>query len=378
MTDVNPATNSPLLAERTATTAFAGASLAAQYVERGDATIEPPPKIFDDVSPAESPNRADVPMSEIEDSLVDLGKVGVAPTKPVAARGMRGAISRLGIHLAPGVTEQAVLDELAQLTGDEETIRQATWVRAISILVANPKGGVGKTPTALLLGGVLATVRGGSVCVVEVSDDAGALAYRAEGNPSLGLGELVRDVDTIAAAGQLAGYTAPQTSYASVIGTAGRRSRLTDSDVKAVAGVIDRFYGIRIMDSGNQPSSAAFSGATDTADTLVIPMYNAGDAALEALALLDGLRAAGGHGADLARRAIILRLSDGRPENPQVVARVDRIIAGSGVAHAYDIPYDPHIAERGQLTLGNLAAPTRRAFTAAAAGVIRSLQAAIR
>jgi MinD-like ATPase involved in chromosome partitioning or flagellar assembly len=373
MNDAYPNTSSPVLEERAAHTAFAGASLAAQYIE--DAVADSPPFAVWDVRQHEELDTAE---SVRDDSLADLGKVGVAKAAPVATRGFRGAISRLGVRVAPGRAERAELDQREERARDEEVIRQATWVRAASILIANPKGGVGKTPTALLLGGVLATVRGGSVCVVEVSDDAGALAYRAEGNPSLGLGELVRDVDTISTAGQLAGYTAPQTSYASVIGTVARRPRLTDSDVRAVAGVIDRFYGIRVMDSGNQPSSAAFTGALDTADALVLPLYNAGDAALEALALLEELKAAGGHRADLARRAIILRLSDGRPENPQVVARVDRIIAGSGVEQVFAIPFDPHIAERGQLSLAHLSDQTRSALTAAAAGAIRSLQAAVR
>lgn len=145
----------------------------------------------------------------------------------------------------------------------------------------------------------------------------------------------------------------------------------------AAAMVIDQFYAIRIMDSGNQPSSPAFEGAIDTADALIIPLYNAGDAALEAVALLDSLTAVGGKSAELAANAILLRLSDGRPENAQVVSRVDRILERSS-ARVFDIPYDPHIAERSELTLSALTQPTRRAFTSAAAGIVRVLQTTIR
>lgn len=70
---------------------------------------------------------------------------------------------------------------------------RAGRTRAGSLLVANPKGGVGKTPTGILVGGALAAARSGSVCIMEVSDDPGALAFRAEGNPVRGLGELVRN-----------------------------------------------------------------------------------------------------------------------------------------------------------------------------------------
>ncbi|MEB0004280.1 hypothetical protein QN357_15230 [Cryobacterium sp. RTC2.1] len=314
----------------------------------------------------------------LREPLEDLGVVATTPPPKRATRGLRGILARLGFHPEPGRAEQRDLQLAEQLRRDEETIRQATWTRAVSVLVANQKGGVGKTPTAIITGGVLAAVRGGSVCIMEVSDDPGALMFRAEGNPSRGIGELVRDITTIGSAGQLAGYTAPQTSFASVIGTVGPRPRLTADDVTAVAAVVDQYYRIRVMDSGNQPSSSAFQGAIDTADALIIPVFNAGDAVIEAVALLDVLRAAGGRAENLANRAIILRLTDGRPENPKVVDRVNRIIDAAEVSHVFEIPYDAHIAERGQITLAHLDPRTYRAFAAASAAVVRSLQDSVR
>lgn len=310
--------------------------------------------------------------------LQDLGMLAKAQKPATATKGMRGALSRMGIRMAPGAAEQQELNALEQLRQAEEIVRQATWTRAVSILVANPKGGVGKTPVSLGIGGVLAAVRGGSVAIVEVSDDPGRLTYRAEGSPALGLGELMRDVENIHSAGQLAGYTAPQTSFASVIGTVGRRPNLTAPDVEAISRLVDEYYGIRVMDSGNQPSSSAFQGAIDVTDVLVIPTFNAGDSILDAVDLLDRLRASGGHAEKLANNAILLRLTDGRPENRQVVERVDRIIQGAGLAQVYEIPYDAHIAERGPITLGNLHPQTYSAFAAAAAGVVRTLQSTVR
>lgn len=318
------------------------------------------------------------PADIFSEPLDELSTASKANKPAVATKGIRGALSRIGIRMTPGAAEAAELKAKAARLQAEQIIRQATWTRAVSVLVANPKGGTGKTPTSLLLGGVLAAARGGSVAIMEVSDDPGALTFRAEGNPPRGIGELVRDVSEIRTAGQLAGYTARQTSFASVIGTIGRRDRLTRENVRAVAAVVDQFYGIRVMDSGNQPSSSAFQGAIETADALVVPVMNAGDAMLEAVALLDVLRAAGGKAATLADNATIIRLTDGRPEHPQVVGRVNRIIAGAKVREVFKVPYDAHIAERGQLTLDALAPATRQAFTAAAAGVITYLQHSIR
>ena len=294
-----------------------------------------------------------------------------------ASTGFRGFLARLGFPVSPGAGEvaQRLLTE-TRLT-HETTVRQATWTRAVGILVNNPKGGTGKTPVSLLLGGVFAAIRGGSVAILEVSDDPGALNFRAEGDPQLGVGELVRDVAQIHTAGRLAGYTAPQTSFASVIGSIGRRERLNGDSVVAITSVIDEFYGIRVMDSGNVTTSSAFQGAVSVSDVLVIPVMNAGDSVLEAIQLLEELRSAGGHSSELANHAIAVRLTDGRPENDAVRQEVERLLHQAGVAALHEIPYDPHIAERGPLTLSRLNPATRDAFSAVAASVIRSLQASV-
>jgi len=364
---------------------FPGAERANMYIEGP----ETPPE--DAIEPTEESTSAGEPTTPVpaaeatvteptidplDDS--DLGILAITTEPRLAQKGLRGLLGKLGVKVAPGTAEATALQLAEELRRDEEVVRQATWTRAVSILVANPKGGVGKTPTSLVVGGTLAAIRGGSVCIMEVSDDPGALTFRSEGRPTRGLGELVREADTIRTAGQLAGYTAPQTSFASVIGSIGSRPRLDGDSVTSVANVVDEYFAIRVMDSGNQPSSSAFQAAADTADVLVVPIFNAGDAALEAAALLDILKAAGDKAAELAQSAIVVRLHDGRPENDQVVSRVDRILASYGIKHVHTIRYDPHIAERGQITLSKLSAATRHAFTGVAADVVRTLQHTVR
>ena len=357
--------------------AFAGAARAASYVEAHDA---PAVAVAAPSAPPAAPAVEPEPVIdagdpvELEQEDVDLGALSVAAPTRAAQKGLRGLLTKVGLKVAPGAAETAAIQAAEQLARYEETIRQATWTRAVSVLVANPKGGVGKTPTSLMLGGTLAAIRGGSVAIIEVSDDPGALTFRSEGSPSRGLGELVADADQIRSAGQLAGYTAPQSSFAAVIGSVGWRPRLDDTAVTSVVGVVDDYFAVRVMDSGNQPSSPAFGAAVMSADILVVPIFDAGDAALEAAQLLEGLKAAGGHAADLAANAIVLRLHDGRPEHPQVVTRVDRILTSHGMTHQHSIPLDAHIAERGQLTLAKLAPATRHALTGAAADVVRTLQ----
>ena len=361
---------------RTTQPAFPGARRAQNYIETADI----PPLVTapaDDIPARDeaAPVEAVVPTGLVGG---DLGRLSTETNAGPARTGWRGRLGRIGMALPPSAVERAAVQLQVQRAEDERIIRQTTWTRAVSILVANPKGGVGKTPTALILGGILAATRGGSVCVMEVSDDPGALTFRSEGNPRLGIGELARDTDTVRSAGQLAGYTAPQTSFAAVLGTVGIRPQLTADDVTALSALVDDYYAIRIMDSGNQPSSSAFHGAVGSADLLVIPVLNAGDAALEAIALLAKLRTMGGKAARIADRAIIVRSSDGRPESPRVVDRVDQILADAGLTDIHTIPYDPHIAERGEITLDKLHPATRDAFTAAAATAIRTLAGTVR
>ncbi|MES1212372.1 MAG: hypothetical protein ABUT11_02375, partial [Leifsonia sp.] len=228
-------------------TAFAGAHRTTGYKE----PAAPPPQV--DVAPeVEAPPAVvvDEPTAEylsIDTGALELEFATLGDDAPaVAETGWRGLVAKTGVKIAPSAKEAEARAQAEQLRLDEETIRQATWTRAVSIMVANPKGGTGKTPVSLLLGGTLAAVRGGSVAIMEVADDPGALTFRAEGRPALGIGELVRDAADITSAGQLAGYTAPQTSFASVIGTVGRRPQLTGDDVTAVAEVLDSYYAVRV------------------------------------------------------------------------------------------------------------------------------------
>lgn len=89
-----------------------------------------------------------------------------APTK--STKGLRGLL-----RLSPSAAELAEHKHKARCVANETIIRQATWTRHVRILLANKKGGTGKTPLSILLGGVIAAIKGGSVAIWEVSDDPG-------------------------------------------------------------------------------------------------------------------------------------------------------------------------------------------------------------
>ncbi|MFE4835280.1 MinD/ParA family protein [Arthrobacter sp. NPDC056691] len=315
-------------------------------------------------APAKAPDPVPAPESEADEE-----------EPPVPAReGFRGFLNRVSgglLKLGPSRAEADARLLNVDQGRFEALIRQSSWTRAVGLLVANKKGTAGKTPLSILLGGVLAAIRGGSVAILETSDDKGQLAYRAEGDPQLGMGELVANIAGVRTQSQLRGYTVTQTSFASVIGSTPEwRPPLTRQNVLDVASIVDEHFTIRVMDTGNQYSSGPFGAAVDVADVLVIPTMLAQDAVSEALELLEFLEHQGPDAARLARTAIVVMMSDGRPEFKP--SKLKKQFTDKGIAedHIYAVPYDAHVAERGALTLAKLAPETRQALTAIAAGVV--------
>lgn len=354
--------------------------------ESGRPILPPPPQVHaievPSVEPQPEPSAPlPAPARRLMEAATSASTATSAPAGLRAQQGWRGALARTGLPIAPGLAERAALEEraahAATILDAQRVIRQATWTRAVACLVGNKKGGTGKTPLSLLLGGIISAVRGGGVAIVEVSDDPGTLGLRAEGTPALGLGEFVRDVDELTTRGQVTGYTAPQTSFASVIGTAVDRPRaqLTYDAVVSAAAKLDEYFEIRVMDSGNVPSSGAFKGAAATADVLVIPVMLAGDSTLDALGMLEELRTTEA-GRQLAETAIAVVMDDGRPQTQDMDAAVRQELEAAGVRTFHRLPYDAHIAGRGEITLGQVNEGAREALTLLAADVIRALTAA--
>lgn len=290
------------------------------------------------------------------------------------SHGWRGVLRNMGFTIKPSEAEIRA----AEIGSARSLIRLSQWQRSVGVLVANPKGGVGKTPLSLAIGGCFASIRGGGAVVVEVADDAGALSVRAEGRAPVGVAELLRDVDEIRGAGQLAGYVSQQTSYAAVIGTIGDRAALTGADVRRITHKLDEFYPVRVMDTGNQPSSSAFDGALEYTDVLVIPVLDALDALQGAMQLLRHLHQLGGHAQYLAQNAIVVRTHDGRPEDREVSAYADELIGQAGIRAVYHVPVDRHIAERTTLSYGQLAPATTDAITRLTAGIVAQLNTELR
>lgn len=267
------------------------------------------------------------------------------------------------------------VDEVADRE-NERVIRQATWTRAMSVIVVNPKGASCKTPAAIITAGMLAQVRGGYVAAWEASEAPGDLADRAEGDPARGLTELLAASSMVNSAGNLAGYTAPQTSHAAVIGTVSARAALSPRDVLTVRGLLDAYYHLTIADTANNVQSETFLTALDTADAVLVPCTLN-------LQSLRGLQRAMStleqrtteHLQGITSRVVVVVSHDGGPEDPELAATAAEIIRKRYQPRAVvEVPFDPAIRRDGEITLANLSPASQRSWRAVARHLVDALQ----
>jgi MinD-like ATPase involved in chromosome partitioning or flagellar assembly len=242
-------------------------------------------------------------------------------------------------------------------------IRQAAWIRHVRIAVASPKGGVGKTPMAVLLGGKLAEIRGGSVAVWDAADAANTLAARSEGTAGQCVSDLAAHPDS-----SNDPVPAIQSSGAHVFGSL-REREFGDEDIRNVQKVLDRAaYRITIADTANTPHSDAFEAVIEDADIVVVPTIITADSVNKVFGLLRRLQAK-----DLAASAVVGILRYGGPETPGLAEQLPGLFDTAGVGAVVDIPFDPHIATGTELTLGALSHSSDVAWTRLAASTVANI-----
>ncbi|MEJ5913175.1 hypothetical protein [Pseudokineococcus sp. 1T1Z-3] len=293
-----------------------------------------------------------------------------------AREGWRGwLVHEVGLPLAPSKAEAARFE----LTTRVQT--QLPGPR--TIMVVNPKGGVGKTTGVLLVSGALGLARGGGVLAWDNNETRGTLGLRSR---DAGHGGTVRTL--LAAAPEL-------TSTAGRLGDLdahvhhqrGVRFDVLRSDEDPTgAGVVDaddfaalhnlitRFYRLVVVDTGNNIRSANWQAAAAEADQLVITTTVREDSGASAAWMVDALAA--GPYAHLLERAVTV-LSDPSPRTPEDERKrlADHFAAATGgdPARVVRVPFDRALSGGGVIDHDSLSSATRTAWLRVAAAVVDQL-----
>lgn len=266
--------------------------------------------------------------------------------------------------LAPSKKEQALEQDLTDV--------RTAFPCAITVMVANPKGGGGKTPTSLVIAGEMGHARGGGVVVWDNNELRGNARDRSYFPHTRGVADLLDAADRLeqpdASFTELTYFLAHQThgKYYVLSSDQAGRVVMDQEQVRRVHRILSRFFEIIIIDTGNNEQAPNWLAARDLADSLIVPMKWRQDSILVANRMLATMAE---HATPLLRRTLLIGTNG--PGDSQDDARravIDRFSPNHPIA---EIRTDPHLHAGAIIDRRQLQARTQRAGLHAAAIVAR-------
>lgn len=338
------------------------------------APVPPPPPAGRQQIPSAWPAQTAPPqdMPRPEDLLLpDRPAISDAP----ATWGWRGRVNRMSAGAikpkaksAELVYRQAVLDI------------QHGFSRPMTVVVIQPKGGAGKTPTAIGLAAALGAYRGGYVVGWDDNETRGTLAVRTINRDSQRttvwdfLGALPSFERLDARVGDLSYYVRSQgEAYFDALVSddhPGNMAQIGEQEFRRIHNVLQRFYRIIVIDTGNNVRSPNWQAAVNAADVVVIPSTYQRDVGYSGSWVLDHLLQTGRE--DLAQHSVTV-LTAADPTTDGKVRRELQRHFGARTQHVVEIPFDEHIATGGPIHWSTLADDTRHAYTELGAVVVNAL-----
>ena len=287
-----------------------------------------------------------------------------------ARTGLRGRLNTLlNLRIAPKPqsAEMRHRAAIASITGPLPGFSIVT--------IANPKGGVGKTPLAVGLNAIIAEHRGAATTVcVDVADVGGSLADRVSIPPRDGHDVLSLIAAETAEPGSirpsaLSQYLTRQPGGDDIVaGNNGAHgSSLGYDDAQSVAQILSQHREILIADTGNNRLAGSWQWATTHADVLLVPVPLRRDAAAAAHRMLLDLTATVGP-AMMARTIVVI--TDGPGDAPMVEIDAVDAFLDAGVHSVARMPFEPLFASGERIAPSKLRRSTTEALTVVASTVI--------
>ncbi|MFN8194264.1 MAG: hypothetical protein U0R80_08290 [Nocardioidaceae bacterium] len=292
-----------------------------------------------------------------------------------ATWGWRGRMTRWSgglIHPRMGAAEHAHRQGRRMIQRDFDGPRTVVFV--------NPKGGAAKTTGVLAAGYTFGTVRGGGVIAWDNNETRGTLGIRGQrGSHRNTTRELLEDLERFSDVyqsriGDLGAFVRSQGDAHFDVLASDERPDVTGmiraTDFSAVHRLLQRFYRVILVDTGNNMRAENWLAAADAADLLVVTSTVREDTGYSGLWMLDALADAGY--ADLQAKTLTV-LSDPSPVVDTDLARDLTSVYEQRTRGVFRVPYDPALVSGSVVPYDLLSEETRAAWLQATAAIAGAL-----
>lgn len=292
-----------------------------------------------------------------------------------ATWGWRGRVRRWSGGL---VKPRMGAAELAHEQARRAIQRDFEGPRTIAFL--NPKGGAAKTTGVLAAGYTFGTVRGGGVVAWDNNETRGTLGIRGTRSTHRNTTrELLEDLERFsdvyqARIGDLGAFVRSQGDAHFDVLASDERPDVTGTiraqDFTAVHQLLQRFYRVILVDTGNNMRAENWLAAAEAADLLVVTSTVREDTGYSGLWMLDALQDAGY--ADLKHKTVTV-LSDPSNHVDHQLAHDLTQVYEQRTRAVFRVPYDPVLVSGSVVPYAQLSPETRRAWLTACAGMATAL-----
>lgn len=254
----------------------------------------------------------------------------------------------------------------------------------VSVVVANPKGGAGKTPLALLLAAALGRARAGGVVALEDHELRGTMHLRLKPDPAIPtlalrtVRDLIGDIGHVPperlTAADVGRYVRHQAAghFDALVSAREAADQITRDEFERVSDLLGRFYSVTVVDTANNERAPAWRAAVERASVLVVVAKWSGDKMMPAIQMLEDLQSDPDL-RPLVRHVVVVVSQNVGEGDPAARARFAPYLADLA-AEVVEIAPDPHLASCGPIVYDQLTPATRRAVEQAGAAVCGAAQ----